>query len=110
LPLWARLHGSRGFAVDEQGHEPAATNVAGFRVGHRQRKGGCHCRVHGVAAFLQNVSGYLCAILIGRGHRTTFQRYRISRRTAQDCGPERQGLKQDNTHDTSLVLFLLITQ
>ncbi len=99
-----------GLAVDEQGHEPTTADVTGLRVGHGQGEGGCHGGVYRVATLFQNISGYLCTILIGRSHCAALQRGGINRGTAQDRGCESQVLERDDTHDTSLVLFLLSSQ
>ncbi|MOA01200.1 hypothetical protein D3C78_1205910 [compost metagenome] len=68
-----------GFAVHVQGHETAAADVAGFGVGHGQGEGGGDSGVDRVTAFLENFGGHLCTILIGCGHRATFQRHSVSR-------------------------------
>ena len=62
-----------GFAVDVQRHKAAATDIAGFRVGDRQGKGGGDRRINRVAAGLQNVRGDFCAILIRSGDRAGAQ-------------------------------------
>ncbi len=97
-------------AVDEQGHEPATTNVAGFRVSHRQGEGSGHRGIHRVTTLFQNIGSHLCTILIRGSHRATLQRGGVNRGTAQDRGCESQVLERNNTHDTSLVLFLLSSQ
>ncbi|EJT84640.1 hypothetical protein PPS11_19419 [Pseudomonas putida S11] len=99
-----------GFAVYEQGHEPATADVASLGISHRQGESRGHCRIHRVAAFLEDVGGHLCTILIGRGHCAALKIGGMDRGTAQDRGCESQVLERSNTHDTSLVLFLLSSQ
>ncbi len=56
-------------AVDVQGHEAAAADVAGFGVGDRQGEGGGDRGVDRVAAGLEDLRGDFGAVLIGRGDR-----------------------------------------
>lgn len=59
-----------GFAVDVQRHKAAAADIAGFRVGDRQGKGGGDRCVDRVAAGPQNLRGDVSAIPIRGGDRT----------------------------------------
>ena len=52
LAVVERMHLALGGADD---HEPAAADVAGFGVDHRERQPDRHCRVHRVAASAQDV-------------------------------------------------------
>ncbi len=62
-----------GLAVHEQRHEAPTANVAGFGVSHCQRECGGYRGIDRVAAFFQDIGGYLGAILIRRGDSPALQ-------------------------------------
>ena len=56
-----------GFAIHVYRHETTAADVACFRIGHRQGKRSGHGRIHGIAAFFEDVFHHFGAVAIGHG-------------------------------------------
>ncbi len=82
----ARDRGRRGLAIVDRGvevavrevdhHVAAAADIAGARIGHRQRKAGRHRGIDRVAAALQDVDADACRARFLRHHHTVARRDR----------------------------------
>ena len=71
----------RVLAVGEMDqHKPAATDVAGARIGHRQRKADRHRGVHRVAAAPKKFNTNTCGARLLRHHHAVARQYRACRR------------------------------